>query len=84
MNSGECAQCGTEFEGPGIIHRGRFFCSDECCEKWEDEFARNGEPDPEELDDELVPKEELDLNEANFSEDYFDDDSENEISPDDF
>ena len=51
MKPGECAQCGAEFEGPGIIHRGRFFCSDECCESWEDECARNGEPEPDRVTD---------------------------------
>ncbi len=84
MKPGECAQCGAEFEGPGIIHRGRFFCSDECCESWEDEFARNGEPEPDELDDELVPKDNLDFNDEAFEEDFLEEDDGLEIDPDVF
>ena len=42
-----CTYCGAEIEGEGIRHRRRLFCSDECCEAFEDEFLDHGGlPDP--------------------------------------
>jgi len=40
-------------ENEGIRHRRRLFCSDECCEAFEDRFMENGEPDDLDLDDPL-------------------------------
>ncbi len=45
-----CAQCGREIEGLGILFQGRHFCSDECCEEFEELLLVNGEPDPGELE----------------------------------
>ncbi len=49
MDFNACAQCGTEIEGQGIHFRGRNFCSDECCEEYEAEFADKDEPVIDEL-----------------------------------
>ncbi len=64
MDPQPCAYCGGLVEDQGIRHRRKLFCSDECCEAFEDEFMRRGEPDPVDLDepfDDLDPlDEELD------------------------
>lgn len=48
-----CDQCGAELEAEnkGIRHRRRLFCSDECCETFEDQFMESGEPDELDLDE---------------------------------
>ena len=51
-----CDRCGTVVEGSCIRHRRRVFCSDECCEAYEDQFMVCGEPDPADL---LAPVDEL-------------------------
>jgi hypothetical protein len=53
MEPRTCDQCGQAFEHEGIRHRRRLFCSDECCEAFEDEFMVIGEPDSLDLDEEL-------------------------------
>ena len=40
-----CHQCGAEILDAGIEHRRRRFCSDECCEVFEDLFMLRGGPD---------------------------------------
>jgi hypothetical protein len=72
----QCFQCGADIDGEGIEHRGKVFCSDECCEEFEDELTVNGAPDLDELEDE----------EAYDEEDDFDDDDfdEEEMSGDDY
>ncbi len=40
-----CHQCGAEVLDGGIEHRRRRFCSDECCEVFEDLFMLRGGPD---------------------------------------
>lgn len=65
MDPRTCDHCGQEIEdGDGIRHRRRLFCSDECCEAFEDEFLTSGEPDEVDLDedlDELDPLDDDDL-----------------------
>jgi len=46
-----CDHCGADVETDGIQHRRRLFCSDECCEAFEDKFMVSGEPDSFDLDD---------------------------------
>ena len=46
-----CDNCGKEMEDDDIRHRRQVFCSDECCEEFEDRFLENGEPDELDLDD---------------------------------
>ena len=53
MDFSVCYQCGIEIEGKGIHYRDRVFCCDECCEEYEDEFSKVGEPDLASLDEEL-------------------------------
>jgi len=53
MEPRPCDHCGTVVENEGIRHRRRLFCSDECCEAFEDRFMENGEPDDLDLDDPL-------------------------------
>jgi hypothetical protein len=71
-----CFHCGGAVEGDGIEHRGKVFCSDECCDEFEDELTTNGEPDPDDLDDEDFEVDDLEFDEdaENFDEDYDDDD----------
>ncbi len=86
MDFKTCSQCGIEIEGKGIHFRDRVFCSDECCEEFEVEFAARGVPDLKELDEEvdsdlnndLGYQEEEPAEKDNFLDDDFD------INPEDF
>ncbi len=83
----QCTQCGCEIEEAGIQFRGKFFCSDECCEKYEQNLLDKDEPVLDELaDDEdadlLNLDEDLDYNEDEDDEDLLDDDFD--IKPEDF
>ncbi len=90
MDFNVCFQCGSEIEGKGIHYRNRVFCSDECCEEFEEEFIARGEPDLEELDEELAAglgeDIEVDLGYQDDDEVVKDDllDEDFEINPDDF
>ena len=53
MKASICAQCGAEIDDAGIAFKGRTFCSDECCEEYEDLLALGGGPDAGELEDDL-------------------------------
>ncbi len=44
-----CTRCGKEIEGEGILFHKKYFCSDECCEEYEELLLNVGEPVPEEL-----------------------------------
>ena len=87
----ECNQCGGEIESSGVQFRGKSFCSDECCEKFEQEFLDKDEPVIDELEDEedvvLSSLDEdleggLDFEEDDDEDNLLDDDYD--ISPDDF
>ena len=65
METRICTYCGAEMENEGIRHRNRLFCSDECCEAFEDEFLVHGEPDLADLDDETEDKP-FDLDDETF------------------
>ena len=86
MDFSVCAQCGIEIEGKGIHFRDQVFCSDECCEEFEDEFSASGEPELEELDEDLesdFSEEDLGYSDEDDSQDeYLDDDYD--IKPEDF
>ena len=75
-----CTQCGAEIDGEGIRHRRRLFCSDECCETFEDGFLDHGGPDAEDLaeedDDDLFDEDDLldDGDEDDVLEDELEDD----------
>ncbi len=44
-----CAQCGKEIEGEGIFFHKRYFCSDECCDEYEELLLEDVDPVPEDL-----------------------------------
>lgn len=77
-----CDQCGQEIEEGGIRHRRRLFCSDECCEEFEDAFMSNGEPDDLDLDDDDL--DDLDPLEDADDLDGLDDDGMDSLDDDDF
>jgi hypothetical protein len=85
MSRDRCAYCGAEINEASVEFRGLFFCSDECCEDYEDNLTINGEPNPEELaanELEEVDLEEVDFEEDEVSEDFdddFDDDFKDEF-----
>ncbi len=82
MSQGICSQCGADIDGTAIRHRGRLFCSDECCETHEEEFLTKGEPGLDELDEEL--DEDLDFDEDELEdEELEDDDDDFDIDDDD-
>lgn len=86
MDFSVCSQCGIEIEGKGIHFRDREFCSDECCEEFEDEFSKLGEPDLESLDednDEDFDEEDLGYKEEEVEADSLLDD-DYAINPEDF
>ena len=89
MDFSVCTQCGVEIESKGIHFRGHVFCSDECCEEYEAEFADKDEPAIDELVDEDLASEEFDDNlgyrdgHEPESLDEHDDDDFN-IKPEDF
>jgi hypothetical protein len=87
MDFNTCAQCGVEIDGQGIHYRGRSFCSDECCEEFEADFAADDEPDEAALSaDDVDDLDDDDLGYRNGDdvEDEYDDDDDYEIKPEDF
>ena len=50
MDFSVCTQCGVEIESKGIHFRNHVFCSDECCEKFEDRVRNHVDPDAVELE----------------------------------
>ena len=90
MEVTQCAQCGVEIETKGIQFRGKTFCGDECCEKFDASLADGGAPGVDDfddgLDDEDFDEEKLgyqDEGEDDAVKDR-DDDDDFEIDPGDF
>ena len=82
MDFSVCAQCGVEIESKGIHFRNHVFCSDECCEEYETEFAEKGEPVLDELvNDDLVP-EELEDDDLGYRDNDLDDDLDDALDDD--
>ena len=81
MTQSICSQCGADIDGTGIRHRGRLFCSDDCCESFEEEFLTKGEPGVHELDEDL--DEDLDFDEDDLDEDELEEDDDFSIDDDD-
>ena len=82
-----CTQCGVEIESKGIHFRGHVFCSDECCEEYEADFADKDEPVIDELMKDDLGSEELDDNlgyRDGDESDSLDEDDEFDIKPEDF
>ena len=90
MDFSVCAQCGVEIESKGIHFRNHVFCSDECCEEFEAEFADKGEPVIDELVDDDLEPDELDEDDLGYRDDDDDDldddrlDDDFDIKPEDF
>ena len=88
MDFGVCAQCGVALENKGIHFRNRVFCSDECCEEYEAEFADKDEPVVGELLDDDQGAEDLDENlgyrDDGAEESLDDDDNDYDIKTEDF
>jgi hypothetical protein len=87
MDFSVCSQCGIEIEGKGIHYRDQVFCSDDCCEEFEEEFNSSDEPDIEDLEEE--DPEDFDEEDLGYrdrvvgeKDDFLDDDYD--IDPDDF
>ncbi len=85
----ECTQCGGDIEETGIQYRGKFFCSDDCCEQYEQDFLDKDEPLIDELaaddaddDDDLGDIENIGFEDNDDEEDLLDDDYN--IKPEDF
>ena len=82
MDFAVCAQCGKEIEDKSIVFRKRIFCSDECCEEFEEVFLKKGEPELVDLVVEDVDgfgdDDDLDLGDDDELED------EDELPEDDF
>lgn len=74
MDIDVCVQCGKVIEGKGIRFRNRHFCSDECCEEWEELSLEDDEPIPEELavDDEEIVEDLEDLDDLDELDDLED------------
>jgi hypothetical protein len=82
-----CAQCGVEIESKGIHFRGHVFCSDECCEEYEAEFADKDEPVIDELMEDDLESEEIEDNlgyRDGDESDSLDDDDQFDIKLEDF
>lgn len=92
MELTQCAQCGVEIETKGIQFRGKTFCGDECCEKFDADFADGGGPGVDDFDDGLDDEDFDEKNLGYQGEDeeedeavkHRDDDDEFEIDPNDF
>lgn len=78
-----CHQCRTEILDDGIEHRRRLFCSDECCEQFEDLFMVRGEPDPQDLEAAEHGLDEIDLGAADLGGSDLDEDLEEELEDED-
>jgi len=54
MNVDHCTWCGAEITAEGVGYKSRLFCSDECCEEYQNDLEKNGEPNPEELEKDFI------------------------------
>ena len=76
-----CARCGKEIEEQGVLFNKRRFCSDECCEEFEEMLLDGGGPEPEDLDFEAEA--EADVDEDDLDEDLDLDDLDEDLDLDD-
>jgi hypothetical protein len=74
MGVKECAWCGEEITGEGIKYNKLLFCSEECCDDYQDDLAAKDD-DLDDLDDELSEEDlkELDFEDSDFPDDDSDD-----------
>ena len=78
-----CAHCGSGIEGKPVTFHGQLFCSDECCEAFDEDLALRGGPGDDELDDDLDGDFDDDFDEDDFDEDDFDEDDDDDLFDDD-
>jgi hypothetical protein len=88
MEFTQCAQCGVDIEIKGIQFRGKAFCGDECCQKFDEKFADGVKPGVDDFDDGL-DDEDFDEDDIEYQDEgevakHRDDDDDFEIGPDDF
>ena len=88
MEFTKCAQCGVDVETKGIQFRGKTFCGDGCCQKFDENFADGGKPGVDDFDDGL-DDEDFDEDDTEYQDEgeaakHRDDDDDFEIAPDDF
>ena len=79
-----CRQCGAEIDGEGITYRDLVFCSDECCDEFEDQFVDEEEPDLANLNDDDITPDDLGYRDDDLDDELLDDDDDLEIRPEDF
>lgn len=51
MDSKVCSQCGVELENMGVRFKDHVFCSDDCCDEFEEQLSGDDIPALEDLDD---------------------------------
>ena len=78
MSVNMCAWCGAEITNEGVGYQNQLFCSDECCEEYQDDLVKNGEPNPEDLEKDFNAD---DLDNYDFGDDdeLLDDDDEDDL-----
>jgi hypothetical protein len=81
MSQGICSQCGADIDGTSIRHRRRLFCSDECCETFEEEFLTKGVPGRDELDAE--PGVDVDFDEDDLEDGELEEEDDSDLDEDD-
>lgn len=86
-----CAQCGGEIESKGVRFRDRVFCSDECCDEFEEELSAQDGLEMEDLDelddlgeDDLMSDSDQDLGYRSDEDDLDDFDDDFVVDDDDF
>ena len=70
MSIKECAWCGEEIANEGIKYNKLLFCSEECCDDYQDDVASKDD-DLDDMEDDFA---EGDIKELDFEEDGFLDD----------
>lgn len=75
MSMDKCAWCSGEVTDDDVRYRKRLFCSDECCDEYQDDLTTNGEPNPEELEQEFSAE---DIEDIGFADEEDEDPLEND------
>jgi hypothetical protein len=80
MDSKVCSQCGAELESMGVQFKDKVFCSDECCDEFEEQLSGETIPALEELEegedkllavgDDLGYRDEADLDDDDLDADF--------------
>lgn len=86
MDFKQCSQCGKEVEGNGVLFRDKVFCSDECCDEFEEDVSTKDVPSMKDLEEENCEDESQDNLGYRGDDDLDDglDDDDFNIQEDDF